>query len=77
MKEKMFFSKKLFQDPNNPPDELAQNVSKKSFSDELFLHFFFESSESHRVFNHSHDSNSIFRVGRMYSEIFFGRTVEK
>ena len=26
--------------PSNPPDELAQNVSKKSPSDELFLHFF-------------------------------------
>ena len=25
--------------PSNPPDELAQNVSKKSPSDELFLHF--------------------------------------
>ena len=25
--------------PPNPPDELAQHVSKKSLSDELFLHF--------------------------------------
>ena len=47
MKEKMkrdrgkkclFFFKKVSESPN-PPDELAQNVSKKSPSDELFLHF--------------------------------------
>ena len=25
--------------PSNPPDQLAQNVSIKSLSDELFLHF--------------------------------------
>ena len=36
----------MFQDPPDPPDELARNVSKKkSRSDELFLH---ESSESYR-----------------------------
>ena len=36
--------------PSNPPDELAQHVSKKkkSLPDELFLHFSFESSESGR-----------------------------
>ena len=33
---------------------------KKSFSDELFLHFFCESAESGRFFNYLHDSNSIF-----------------
>ena len=32
-------------------------------SDELFLHFFFEISESDGVFNYLHDSNSIFRAG--------------
>ena len=46
--------------PSNPPDELAQHVSKKPFSDELFLLFCFESSEYHRLFNCLHDSNSIF-----------------
>ena len=35
--------------PSNPPDELAQHVSKKSLSDELFLHFFCKSSESGRL----------------------------
>ena len=61
--------------PSNPPDELVQNVSKKSLSGELFLHLFFESSESDRVFNCLHDSNSIFRAAGIDSEIFFGRTV--
>ena len=37
--------------------------------------FFFESSESDRVFNYLHDSNSIFRARRMKSENVFGRTV--
>ena len=43
--------------------------------DELFLHFSFESSGSDRVFNYLHDSNSIFRVGRIQSENFFGYMV--
>ena len=37
--EKTFFPKNV-SEPSNPPDELAQNVSKKkSLLDELFLHF--------------------------------------
>ena len=48
---------------------------KKIPSDELFLHFSFESSESDRVFNHLHDSNSIFRARGINSEWIFGRTV--
>ena len=64
MKEQMiFYQKKKVSRPSNPPDELAQKVSKKSLSDELFLSFFFEGSESDRVFNYLYDSNSIFRVG--------------
>ena len=61
--------------PSNPPDEFAQTVSKKSLSDELFLQFFFESSESERVFNYLHDSNSIFRARRIKSEGVSGGTV--
>ena len=63
--------------PSNPPDELAQNISKKkkSLSDELFLHFSFKSSESDRIFNYLHDSNSILRARGINSEWFFGRTV--
>ena len=79
MKEKMkrdsgdFFFLKNVSEPSNPPDELAQNVSKKkkSLSDELFLHFSFESSESDRVFNYLHDSNSIFRTRGINSEWVF------
>ena len=48
---------------------------KKSPSDELFLHFFFESSESDRVFIYLHDSNSIFRAWGINSESVSARTV--
>ena len=61
-KEKIFFSKNV-SEPSNPPDELAQNVSKKSLSDEFFLHFFCKSSESGRFFIYLHDSNSFFFGG--------------
>ena len=37
--EKSFFFPKHVSGPSKPPDELAQNVSNKSLSDELFLHF--------------------------------------
>ena len=58
-----FFFLKSVSEPSNPPDELAQNVSKKkSPSDELFLLVFFESAECDRVFIYLHDSNSIFRA---------------
>ena len=39
--------------------------------------FFFERSESDRVFNYLPDSNSIFRVGGIISEIFFRCTAER
>ena len=39
--------------------------------------FFFESSESDRVFNYLHDSNSIFRAAGFNSETFSGGTVSK
>ena len=49
-KDDFFQKKKNVSGHSNPPDELAQNVSKKkkSLSDELFLHFSFESAESGR-----------------------------
>ena len=48
---RFFLNWKNVSGPSNPPDESAQHVSKtKSLSDELFLHFFFESSQSYRVF---------------------------
>ena len=48
--------------PSNPPDELAQNVSKKIPVGRVIPPFFFESSESDRFFNSLHDSNSTFRA---------------
>ena len=49
---------------------------KKSLSDELFLIFFFESSESYRVFSFLHDSKSIFRAWGIISENISGGTVQ-
>ena len=68
----MFFFVKNVSRPSNPPSELAQNVSKKkkNLSDELLLHFFFESSEFDRVFNYSHDSNSIFGPENYFRRVF-------
>ena len=48
---------------------------KKSLSDELFLDFSFESSESYCVFNYLHDSDSIFRAAGIISEGVFDGTV--
>ena len=75
MKEKLIFCLKNVSGPSNPPDELAKNVSKKILFGRITPPFFFESSESDRVFNYLHASNSIFRAGRINSEIFFGGTV--
>ena len=55
-----FFCRKNVSEPSNPPDELAQHVSKKITLGRIIPPFF-ESSESDRVFNYLHDSNSIFR----------------
>ena len=75
MKEKIIFSKKNVSEPSNPPEELAQNVSKKIPSDELFLHFFFRKCRIWPFLNYLHDSNSIFWAQGIKSELFFGRTV--
>ena len=62
-------------EPSNPPDELAQNVSKKSPSDDLFLHFPSKVQNLAVFFIYLHDSNSFFWAQRIKSELFFGRTV--
>ena len=51
-------------------DELAQNVSKKNSVGRIFRDFHLESSESYRVCNYLHDSNSIFRAAGIISEGF-------
>ena len=66
--EKMvFFFRKMFENHQspNPADELAQNVSKKIPVGRIIPPFFFESSESDRVFNYLHDLNSIFGSGEL------------
>ena len=74
MKRGEFFPKNVW-GPSNPPDELAQHVSKKIPLGRIIPPFFFESSESDRVFKYLHDSNSIFRAAGINSEIFSARTV--
>ena len=67
-KDERFLFLKNVSEPSNPPDELAQNASKKkSPSDELFHHF--------PSFNYSRDSNSIFQAAGIIEEIFFGCAV--
>ena len=71
MKEKKFPTS----GPSNPPDESAQNVSKNNPFGRIIPPFFFESSESERVFNYLHDSNSILRAAGINSEWVSGGTV--
>ena len=77
MKEKMIFFTKNVSRPSNLPDQLAQNVSKKIPLERIVPPFFSESSESDRVINYLHDSNSIFRVGGINSEWVFRCTACK
>ena len=57
----------------------ARWISSKCFEKiplgRILPHVSFESSESYRVFNYLHDSNSIFRAGGIKSEGVFGCTV--
>ena len=72
----IFFFKKNVSTPSNPPDGLAQNVSKKNpFLDELFLHFSAKVQNLAVFFIYLHDSNSIFWARGINSEWVFGRTV--
>ena len=67
----------MFEDAQNSQMNKLKMFRKKSLSDELFLHFFFESSESDRVFSSLHYSNSIFGPGGIESEGSFGRHGER
>ena len=69
-----FFPKNV-SEPSNPPDELAQNVSKKIPVGRFIPPFFCNSAESGRFFIYLHDSNSIFWAQGIKSEWVLGRTV--
>ena len=70
VKEEIFL---MFQDPKTGQMNWPKMFRKKFLVGRIIPPFFFESSESDRVFNYLHDSNSIFRARRINSEIFFGR----
>ena len=67
MKENLYFQKKSFRTPQTRQNEIAQ---KKLPVGRIIPPFFSESSESDRVFNYLHDSNSIFRAAGIKSETF-------
>ena len=76
MKEKVFFFCKNVSEPSNPPDELAQNVSKKNPFRTNYSSIFSAKVQNLAVFFiYLHDSNSIFRAAGINSEIFSARTV--
>ena len=72
MKEKMkrdrgdFFPKNVSR-PSNPPDELAQNVSKKIPFRRIIPPFFLQKCRIWPFLNFLHDSNSIFWARRIKS----------
>ena len=76
MKEKVFFFCKNVSRPSNPPDELAQNVSKKIPSGRIIPPFFLRKCRIWPFLNYLHDSNSIFPgPGELIQNGFSGRTV--
>ena len=75
-KEKMIFFKKNVSEPSNPPDELAQNVSKKNPRRTNYSSIFSAKVQNPAVFFiYLHDSNSIFRAAGINSEWVSGCTV--
>ena len=76
MKEKMIFFKKNVSRPSNPPDALAQNVSKKKNPfGRIIPPFVLRKCRIWPFLNYLHDSNSIFWAQGIKSEGVFGRTV--
>ena len=73
--EKQLFFLKNVSDPSNPPDELAQHVSKKNPFRTNYSSIFLQKFRISPFFYYLHDSNSIFRARRINSETFSGGTV--
>ena len=63
--------------PSNPPDELAQNVSKKNHRRTNYSSIFLQKFRIWPFFNYLHDSNSIFRARGIKSEWVSGGTVSR
>ena len=74
MEERFFFQKNVSR-PLNPPDELAQHVSKKNPFRTNYSSIFLRKFRIWPFFNYLHDSNSIFGAAGINSEGVFGRTV--
>ena len=75
-RKSFFFFPKNVSRPSNPPDELAQNVSKKNPFRTNYSSIFSAKVQNLAVFFiYLHDSNSIFRAAGINSEIFSARTV--
>ena len=71
----IFFPKHVSR-PSNPPDELAQNVSKKNPRRTNYSSIFSAKVQNLAVFFiYLHDSNSFFWARGINSEIFSGGTV--
>ena len=63
MKRGDFFFLKNVSEPSNPPDDLAQNVSRKNPRRTDYSSIFPSKVQCpDRVVNYLHDSNSIFRA---------------
>ena len=73
-KRGIFFVKNV-SEHSNPPDKLAQHVSNKIPLGRIIPPFFLRKFRIWPFFNYLHDSNSIFRIGRMNSENVPGCTV--
>ena len=73
-KLRVFFFSKNVSRPSNPPDELAQDVSKKKKipSGRIIPPFFLRKFRIWPFLNYLQDSNSIFRAAGINSEGFSG-----
>ena len=73
--KKQFFPKKCLRTLKPARSMSPKCFEKKIPVGRIIPPFFFESSESDRVFNYLHDSNSIFRAAGINSETVSGGTV--
>ena len=65
-----FFFEKCLRTPKSARCISSKCFETKSRSDDVFPNFSFEGSESYRVFDYLHDSNTIFLAARINTEWF-------